>query len=332
MAAWDELLDEFRALGGTADNIRLGRGALGRGLFAIDSKLPIRIRVPDNVLASSDDVVFENGALKLSPGAAIGARERQFVEDYYANFGWGGGGRKGIEATLQTAQALPPDLRRALKDEFRLGRWFEDYSPSLMQEQFVVSRHIQYGERTVMMPILDLVNHGRGGNYNVGKGILLEGVMQDEVLVHYSDVDSFGVFLTWGFACEQPQAMSIALTGAIGQTRLHIDREFGNFKTGERAWIPSMSSGIGGVNLAFLMTGNRQYPRLCRGIFYKLMRDAGLAGFEEAYDVILHVNRMHFLGLLGVLEGVEGEMAHTLRTMARLQLQTMSFSFGVRAV
>jgi hypothetical protein len=145
-------------------------------------------------------------------------------------------------------------------------------------------------------------------------------------------MDSFGVFLSWGFACDQPQAMSIGLSGTVGQTRLHVEREFGDFKTGDRAWVPGMTTGVAGVHLTFLMTGNRQYPRLCRGIFYKLMRDAGLSGFEEAFDVIQHVNRMHFLGLLDVLEGVEGEMAHTLRTMARYQLQTMSFSFGVRAV
>src|SRR6476646_4511492 len=33
---WDEMVREFRALGGTVENVRLGDGPLGRGLFPID--------------------------------------------------------------------------------------------------------------------------------------------------------------------------------------------------------------------------------------------------------------------------------------------------------
>ena len=43
--AWNEMLDEFRALGGVAENIRLGHGVFGRGLFPIDPAKPIRIVV-----------------------------------------------------------------------------------------------------------------------------------------------------------------------------------------------------------------------------------------------------------------------------------------------
>ena len=43
---WDEMIAEFRALGGVADNIEQRRGSLGRGLFPIDPGKPIRIAVP----------------------------------------------------------------------------------------------------------------------------------------------------------------------------------------------------------------------------------------------------------------------------------------------
>ena len=46
MSAWDDMLDEFRALGGTADNIQLGQGQFGRGLFPIDPGAPIAILGP----------------------------------------------------------------------------------------------------------------------------------------------------------------------------------------------------------------------------------------------------------------------------------------------
>jgi hypothetical protein len=332
MTIWDDLLMEFRALGGVADNIRLGEGSLGRGLFAIDASEPVLIRVPENLFIDSSDVFFERDVLKIAHDASIGARERRFLEDYHAHLSWNGGGRTEIERVLLSAQELPEALRHRLLMDFRCGAWFEDYSPALVKQQFVASREIAFKGRNVLMPVLDLANHGPGGMFEVGDDITLQGVMKDEVLTRYADIDSFGVFHSWGFACPQPQAMSIALTGNVGGAQVKIDRAFGNLKSANGVWVPDLAPASNGSELNFLMTGNRQYPRLCKGIFYKIMREAGLAGYEESFDMIQHSNRMHFLALLAALEDVGGAMARTLRLMARYQLETMSFSFGVRTI
>jgi len=68
---WDELVEEFRALGGTMDNVRLGHGPLGRGLFVIDPARPFLVRAPENLLVSVSDIVFENGAPKVAAGAGM---------------------------------------------------------------------------------------------------------------------------------------------------------------------------------------------------------------------------------------------------------------------
>jgi len=329
--AFQEMLDEFRALGGTADNIRLGNGALGRGLFPIDPAKPVLIHIPENLLIDSADASFENGLFRLVASSSAGARERAFLEDYENRFSWAGG-RDQIEQVFDAAQALSPELRHELATEHRCGAWFGEPTPEHIQKQFLGSRCISYKDRTVIMPIIELANHGASLSYAPSDGLRLSGTVVDEVLVRYSDIDSYGMFLSWGFTCEQPQAMSIALRGNIGPSRLHIDRVIGDLKPGQRVFMPRLSKVADGVDLDFLVIGNRQYPRLCRGIFYKLMRDAGMTGVEEAFDVIEHVNRTHFLGLIAALEDVEGAMARTLRQMARLQLQTMSYSFGVRAV
>src|SRR5580692_10196088 len=94
-SGWEEMLAEFRALGGKADNICLRNGRFGRGLFAVDPSRPVTIRVPDNLLIGIDEVRFENGAFRLAPEADIGARQRAFLEAYEAGFSWGGGG--GVE-------------------------------------------------------------------------------------------------------------------------------------------------------------------------------------------------------------------------------------------
>jgi hypothetical protein len=330
--AWQDMLEEFRSLGGTADNVCLREGIYGRGLFPVDPAQPVAIRIPDNLLIDMSEATFEDGRFRVAPGSKVGARERAFLETYENDLSWGGGGRAEIEKIFEQAQALPAELRHDLETEYHCGPWFGAVSPSLVQEKFLGSRCISYKDRTVVMPIIELANHGEGAGYETTNDVALTGTFPGEVLVRYSNADSFGVFLSWGFAAEQPQAMSVALNGNIGQTPLKIGRDLGDLQPNERAWIPKLTKGPGGAELTFLVIGNRRYPRLCKGIFYKTMRDAGFSGFEEAFDTIQHVNRMNFLGLLAALEDVTGPMVQTLRRMARYQLQTMSFSYGVRAI
>src|ERR1700733_5251471 len=118
MSAWDEMLDEFRALGGTAENIRRGEGALGRGIFAIDPSKPVAIRIPANLLMETADATFENGAFRVRAGSGIGAREKAFLERYEERFSWGGGGREDIAQVFEQAQTLPAELRERLRTEF----------------------------------------------------------------------------------------------------------------------------------------------------------------------------------------------------------------------
>ncbi len=330
--AWDELLEEFRSLGGTAENVRLGEGALGRGLFAADPGVPVRIAVPQNLLVDAESVMFEHGALKLAADASIGARERKFIEDYHAQLSWGAGGRAEIVRILEQAQELPEELRHELVFEHRCGRWFEDFSERLVEQQFVASRRIAWRGRNVMMPVLDLANHGSGATFEPGEALRLETVTSGEVLVRYSDTDSYGVFLSWGFAAEQAQALSIDLVGEIESTELAIGRAFGDTKSDKRPWIPDLQMEQGRAELDFLMLGNRSYPRLPRGIFRRVMRDGGFADVDEGFDVIQHVNRAHFLALLGALETAGGAMARTLRAMARHQLEALSFCIGARDI
>lgn len=333
MSRFEEMLESFRALGGIAENIGLGNGLYGRGLFPLDSAKPVTIRIPENLLLDVADAAFVDGSFRVVPESKIGARERAFLENYENDFSWGGGGRAEAERIFTQAHEIPPELRQKLRDNYHCGPWFEDdVSDHLIQEKFLGSRCITYKNRTVVMPIIELANHGLGGSYDTADCVALKGTFPGEVLVRYSLADSYGLFLSWGFAGEQPQAMSIALNGSVGQTALKIGRDLSDSKPEERVWMPKMIRGAGGLELPFLVLGNKQYPRLCKGVFFKLMRDAGLSGFEETFDTIQHINRMHFLELLAALEGVPGPMAQTLRRMARFQLQAMSFCYGVRAV
>jgi hypothetical protein len=331
-SGWEGMLAEFRALGGTADNIRPGEGAFGRGLFPIDPTQPVTIRIPDNLLISTADTRFENGVFRVAPEAGAGTRERAFLEAYENDFSWSGGGRAQTQRIFEQAQALPAELRARLQSEFHCGDWFKDPTEALIQEKFIGARCIRYRDRTVVMPIVELANHGAGPAYSAHDGVALRGTFGGEVLVRYGSFDPHGMFVVWGFAVEQPQAFSIAVGGKVGQTPVRIMRDLGNLAPSAQYWIPQHAAADGAAQLQFLMIGSKNFPRLCRGIFYKLMRDAGLSGYEEAFDTIHHINRLHFLNLLAAMEAFDGPMALSLRRMARFQLETMSYSYGVRAI
>src|SRR5262249_3141698 len=130
------MLDAFRALGGTAENVRQGEGALGRGIFPVDAAKPVVIRVPDNLLMDTEDALFENGVFRARPGAKLGAREKAFIEEYEARFSWGGGGREEVERVFEQAHALPAELRARLSSEFRCGDWFGDCTPEIVARRF----------------------------------------------------------------------------------------------------------------------------------------------------------------------------------------------------
>ena len=79
---WDALLCDFQALGGIAENIALGLGSFGRGLFPRDASKPFLLRLPDNLLFPVQDVEFANDQLRVRDTAGIGKPERDFFARY----------------------------------------------------------------------------------------------------------------------------------------------------------------------------------------------------------------------------------------------------------
>ena len=329
---WEELLDEFRALGGTAENIRLGQGALGRGVFPVDPAKPVVVHVPENLLIDCSDVVFENGALRLRADADVGDRERSWLEHYQAALSWGDEGAAEVRRIFEAAQALPAELRKDLRDRFQCGLWFDNMTDEAVQHQFLTSRGINYHDREVLMPLVELINHGAGPEIGLVNGVMVRGIFPGEVLYRYSDMDSFGFFWSWGFVIEQPMAFSLEMSGKVESTTLRIDRAFPPVKPGEKSWMPPLHREGSGVSLDHLLIGSVQYPRLPRGIFQKTMREGGFSALEEPFDVIRYVNNLHFLDLLKALDGIDAPIARSLRTMAHHQLHAMAHCYGQRDI
>lgn len=331
---WDEMLAEFRALGGTADNLRLDDGPLGRGLFVIDPTRPFLLRTPPGLLVNVADIVFRDGVLTVAQNAQLGEGERKFFEAYHAHFSWGGGGRAEIERIFEQAAELPSELRHKLASQYHCGPWFDDPSQELIQKLFIETREFGgLAGREVMMPMIELANHGPGCSYLAEDGISLKGTVRDEVTVLYTDIycDAYDIFRSWGFASEGNVAFSAELVGfPVGATRFYIERNTRGANVGSRPVLPTLQRKGDDVKLNFLMLGNSRMPRLCRGNFRNLFRSFGLEDVDEAFDRIRAVNHQHFLALLTDLEPLNGEMVNALRRMARMQLQALTRCYGSR--
>jgi hypothetical protein len=332
--AWDEMLAEFRALGGIADNICRRHGERGRGIFPVDPAKPIAIRIPENLLIKLADIRFVDGKFRIKPESKATPREIAFFENYENHFSWGEGGRRETESIFEQVQTLPQSLRQTLKSEYQLGDWFEEPTDQLVQRQFLGSRCITYEDSMVVMPILELVNHDAdskiAGHYGLMDGLSYRGVFSGEVLGRYGDVDSFGFFASWGFACPQQQAFSISLSMNQDKSPLRVGRDLQSLSQETPFWIPKLIREENTVKLQFLMIGNKRYPRMCRGIFNKVTKELKLPNPEETFDLIREANMRFITKFMSEIEAAEGPMAQTLRRMVRYQLDALSSCFGVR--
>lgn len=331
---WDQMIEEFRALGGGAENVVMKTGQFGRGLFPADPAKPVSLYVPENLLLKVADVGYENGSMLLKNGAQVGAREKEFFEKYQANFGWGAGGREDCTAFIEALDALPGHVRDMLAKDLGLAMLFRGDKKDRIEHRYLKSRMIGSKGRFVLMPVIELVNHGsQGTSFQYKNGITVAGTFPDEVLVHYFEAtDPFTVFSTWGFAHEEAVAFSLIMNLPLGNRRLNVQRQLQEKGKIGDVRAPTIKTTDKTHTLSHLMLGSAKFPRLAKGVFYRIMKDLGEENAEEVFDRIHHFNRMKFLELLTALEGHDGPMITTLRKMAIYQLQAMSHCVGVRPV
>lgn len=330
---WEEMLAEFRALGGTADNIRLGEGRFGRGLFPCDPSHPVRVLIPKNLLVDPEFYETTAGTCQIGASAPVGERERFFLEAYQRDYGWGSAAREETERLLALMDSAPPELRHFLETKFRLNRWFGGATVERTRERFFGSRVIHDEDRTFVMPIVELANHGAGAELNTDDGVSIGGQFPDEILVRYYRSDALTLFKNWGFASEEDFALSLPTGLERKAGRLIVARDEARTTAGTATpFFPKVSRDGPQLTLSYMLLGHKKFPRLARGISYRIMRDAGREDAEEVFELIQHLNRMAFLELIGLTEGAPLELGALLRKVARYQLEAMSYSVGVRDI
>jgi hypothetical protein len=111
---------------------------------------------------------------------------------------------------------------------------------------------------------------------------------------------------------------------------LKIKREYLAEEAKQRMYVPKVDPQAQPLSLSYALLGHKQYPRLARSAFYRVMRDAGRLGSEEVFDLLQHANRMQFLHLIEAAETAEPALSCLLRTLARYQLEALSHSIGAQ--
>jgi hypothetical protein len=333
---WTEVLEEFRRLGGSADNICLRNGPFGRGVFPIDPSLPVLVRAPENLLLPVEEATFQDNKFRVAENSKMGSAEKTWLEYYMENYSWGGGGRAEIENYFSTLANLPEQVRETLTSSFSMS---VPRAPpcARIQARFLNTRVIGYNKRRVVMPIVELINHGDLAGYDCTNGVAVGGTFAGEVLVNYGLNDPFMVYRAWGFASRKRTALSlpIGFSTEFGEIRVKNEldeREPFWFEGVEMAVpLPKLTLEDGTITLSFIVLGWQGFPRMPKGVFRRLFREAGHAITDEPFERLQYANRLRFLELLTELEGVRGAVAaRTLRAMCYYQLEALAHSYGAR--
>lgn len=332
---FEAFLEEFRNLGGFAENVRLGEGASGRGLFPIDPARPAVVHTPDNLLIPTADLELADGRMVVRAGSLVGGPEREFFERYEALFGWGVA-FAGEERQAQSAwYGLPPAVTELLKSMGGLQNPLTRFafpSPDVCLQNFVRSRHFWRGGRHAIAPIVDLVNHSNAASgYVTENGIGVSGTFSSEILVRYNEHDAWAHAVNYGFSDACTITYSLGAGVGYGTQLIQIERDIDATEVADGVAFPRSRLAGDVLNLSHLVLGNTAAMDLPRAVFRRIMRDRlVVTQADEVFDTILLFNRQKFIELLRLLEGYDGALFGILRSGALHQLSGLSACIGAR--
>ncbi|MEI6559114.1 MAG: hypothetical protein WCO00_11980 [Rhodospirillaceae bacterium] len=335
---FEELLAEFRDLGGLAHNIVLREGSYGRGVFPEDPTLPILIQIPESLLMPVSKLALRNGDLIVREDAEVPERVRSFFERYQKNFSWGAGVSSQLWETESAWSQLPDAVKHKLCAMLPLEIDEKIFAaPSLigLLLRYCITRCTHYssetfGSEACVMPIIELINHSMDGSeYKIRNGVLFDGKYDGEVFAHYNKLfDSLKILITYRFAAPMKIAHSLPVRIINGGKFIQVLRNTGEYSIHNGIRLPKVTIVEEGVNLSYLTLGDTERPRMCRSIFSHLMKDTPIRNPDEVFDQIQAYNRNQYIELLRLLIGHQGAMISELSSGALHQLAALSTYWG----
>lgn len=334
----EELLAEFRSLGGVFENARIGEGATGRGVLVLDPAKPAIVHVPPNLLVPIGDVEVRDGRLTLKTHGKIGARERVFFETYQRHFGWNAGLFEEVAAQQAEWYELPDEIRRQICTMGAVGNpesRFEAPTIDACLKNYIETRDVYFKGKPHIAPLLELINHSpTGSDYAIEDGVTLAGTFDAEVFARYNVRDAWAVALHYGFAHRSPYAYSLAITVDIyANKRLVVERDAAAVRMVDGIRYPRREDDGDIVTLTNVMLGDSTAMDVPRAVFRKLLSaELTISQADEVFEGIAFYNRRRFLDILWALQKYEGNVVGMLRAAAIHQLHALSACVGARTL
>jgi hypothetical protein len=331
---WNDMIEEFRSLGGTADNVVQRLGRYGYGLFPQDPAKPVDIHVPAKLLIPKR-WIRENGPdLVIDEQAGFDARIRAFFTRYQREFSWGREGRQSALEWIAKFEGLPEKIKLYLREI--MGRRFPQHK--LAEEHaldwFLASRYVGYHGEQSVMPVVELINHLPTADYiDTRDGVRVRGMYADEVSVRYNMDDSLQCFFEFGFVSPELWAFSLPVTvrNVYGTTLIvRTETKKRQGPVGVQSHLPTLESTDQGIVISHLLMGHALMPQLPRSIFRRILSGFSPEQADEVFQIIARINIRLLLKLLDDLEGHEEPICQELRAVVRLQLSALAESFGAR--
>ncbi len=225
---WDSLVSKFRSLGGIAENVCQKEGKFGRGIFSISPSLRSRIYTPIKLMVKKEDICLEGNQLRIKKEKKYNQEIRDFFNYYQDNFSWGGGGKEIVESFEKGLSLFSSDLKELIKNNFSIdleerhkGDW-----ENVLKQQFLNARSFKFAGNSVIVPVLELVNHEVNAFPFIKKinGISTPNYAPRETeLTHvYGYSSSIQRVFKYGFFCQESIVFSLPFHIKLKDSKLNF--------------------------------------------------------------------------------------------------------------
>ena len=330
-ADWHAFLDEFRGFGGRAENVMQRKGALGMGVFPIDPSKPVDLFVPDELLIPVDNINLCDGDVVIEDDSSLPEGYSDWFRRYQAIYSWGAEGLSNTQAFEEGLKGLPETVQDMLKHYglYNAERRFPGKKPDQeLMQRFLRTRAISRKGKSVIMPMIDLVNHSPNAKpYDTDNdGIGVSGLHDGEILARYNIFDPIGRLISYGFNCLEPFAFSVR--GQIQHQGLKVLVRPGVSNNPFKPCKIELTDEQ--LEVIQPLLGSPRAPKIPRTIFIQACEAHDGINANELFDQIQKLNTTAMVNLLRALEGNEESVAKQLRKSCLDQLESLSYHIGQR--
>jgi hypothetical protein len=324
-----EILEMFRALGGTADNIQLHQGQFGRGIFPIDPRLMVKIIIPTHLLVSPSTLFLDReNHIRINKSLGLNPALIAFYEAYQQFYGWSVGGLDELSEYHDELNNLP----RKLKQYLLLFGWlksdFDKKSIKNHLNNYFECRQIRIENKVMLMPIIELTNHSANGKqYLADQGVSVEGTFKTEVLTCYSgNFDAFHFYRNYRFASESASVLSCDVKISVPEVgTINISRFGATIDINDGIVIPNIIKNKSEIRISFLELVSN-YKSICpRRKFIDKMGRFGITTLTSnaIFNGLIEHNRQALADLISECTVSHNRIAKELEFIAENQLKLL---------